>query len=505
MELELKHACLDAYETGGELTLTQEESAETIVPDYCPDMARIIASHGKTYIHSRDLQDGKARVAGTVRVTVLYVPEGENGIRALNFAMPFTVEHDGRTFTGCQMLTAEITADVLESRMLNPRKMFTHCTLAVRLTGYRHAPLCFCTDIEGEKRLETRREQQKAILLTGIFEKDFTFSEDLNLSPGRAGAAELLFFDVRNTVTEVKSVGNKLIFKGIFSVSVLYRSVEGRFCSTVGELPFSQIMEAEGGEGSIPTLQMQMTGAELQISGDDPEGRQIGVTLYIHAVALLRQEQEVTLLSDLYSTSCEAAFEASPLTLTAFHDFKTRRQTVREVLEIGAAERVLSLSAECGRVSVSHEGMLRTSVTVRALCLDRDGNPLTAERTVDVACQTDLPEDCRICAVADCGEEVQGSLGDRGIEVRFPVDFRIELVGSVKRVCVTAAKLNEEKVEDAAERPSLVLRCLGSRESVWELAKQYRTTISAILSANQLESEAEIPRDRLLLIPRKRA
>ena len=47
MELELKKTCLDAYETGGELTLTQEETAETIVPDYCPDIARIIETDGQ--------------------------------------------------------------------------------------------------------------------------------------------------------------------------------------------------------------------------------------------------------------------------------------------------------------------------------------------------------------------------------------------------------------------------------------------------------------------------
>ena len=40
MELELKKAGFDTYEIGGELTLTQEETAETIVPDYCPDIAR---------------------------------------------------------------------------------------------------------------------------------------------------------------------------------------------------------------------------------------------------------------------------------------------------------------------------------------------------------------------------------------------------------------------------------------------------------------------------------
>ena len=54
MELDLKKVSLDAYDTGGELTLTQEETAETIVPDYCPDIARIIETDGKVYLHSRE-------------------------------------------------------------------------------------------------------------------------------------------------------------------------------------------------------------------------------------------------------------------------------------------------------------------------------------------------------------------------------------------------------------------------------------------------------------------
>ena len=64
MDLELKTASLDAYETGGDLALTQEETAETIVPDYCPDIARIIETEGKVFLHSRELRDGKAEISG---------------------------------------------------------------------------------------------------------------------------------------------------------------------------------------------------------------------------------------------------------------------------------------------------------------------------------------------------------------------------------------------------------------------------------------------------------
>jgi len=89
--------------------------------------------------------------------------------------------------------------------------------------------------------------------------------------------------------------------------------------------------------------------------------------------------------------------------------------------------------------------------------------------------------------------------------VRFPVDFRVEAVSKVKKVCISAAKLDAESAKDMTGVPSLVLRCLGRQENAWDLAKRYNTTIDTILAANQLESEGDIPRDKLLLIPRKRA
>ena len=69
----------------------KDETAETIVPDYCPDIARVIETDGRVFIHSREIKDGKAEVSGTVRVTVLYTPEREVGVRSLEFSLPFTV------------------------------------------------------------------------------------------------------------------------------------------------------------------------------------------------------------------------------------------------------------------------------------------------------------------------------------------------------------------------------------------------------------------------------
>mgnify|MGYP000022855988 CR=1 FL=1 len=411
----------------------------------------------------------------------------------------------------CVHVAAETEIELLESRMLNPRKIFTRCKLVTHLTGYRKVCLSLSSDVETlpEQRVEKRCCGQAAILLRQIAEKDLTFSETMSLSLGREGAAELLHCRTSGTVTETKVIGNKLIFKGVFLVSVLYRTTGGQLASASSELLFSQIMEIDSASESVQvSMHLQITGADIQIDGSDDEGRQLAVTIYYRAMALLRESREITLLTDLYSTAYETRYEPNQLDLCSLYESVTRRQTVREVLEIGvAAEAVLSLCADCGAVSVSREGeitQLRTAVTVRALYLDEGGVPLVAERSVEVSCQMELPETCRITARAACTEEVQGSLGDRGIEVRFPVDFRAEAAQRVKRVCVSAGKINTDAPKETTGAPSLVLRGLGKQETAWDLAKRYNTTIGVILAANQLETEGDISRDQLLLIPRKR-
>ena len=83
--------------------------------------------------------------------------------------------------------------------------------------------------------------------------------------------------------------------------------------------------------------------------------------------------------------------------------------------------------------------------------------------------------------------------------------FAFEAASRTKRVCISSARVDTDSPRDMTGKPSLVLRCLGKQESAWDLAKACNTTIRDLLAANQLESEEAIPREKLLLIPRKRA
>ena len=85
-----------------------------------------------------------------------------------------------------------------------------------------------------------------------------------------------------------------------------------------------------------------------------------------------------------------------------------------------------------------------------------------------------------------------------------PSGTGLELTVERSRRCtwdaITAAELTEP---EPGRRPSLVLCRPKKGESLWELAKRYRTDEQAICAANGLEQETPLP-SGLLLIPRVR-
>ena len=82
MELELKKEQFACYQALPQLSENREETTETIVPDYLPDIARIVDASGCLFLRSREIADGKAQVSGTVRMTLLYVAEDAQGMKS---------------------------------------------------------------------------------------------------------------------------------------------------------------------------------------------------------------------------------------------------------------------------------------------------------------------------------------------------------------------------------------------------------------------------------------
>lgn len=81
------------------------------------------------------------------------------------------------------------------------------------------------------------------------------------------------------------------------------------------------------------------------------------------------------------------------------------------------------------------------------------------------------------------------------MEKKYPVSQRCRWMKDLTRV------ICGKKDENI---PSLVLRAMKQGERLWDIAKLYRTTVEAILAANELKEESAAVIGKLLLIPRRR-
>jgi hypothetical protein len=85
------------------------------------------------------------------------------------------------------------------------------------------------------------------------------------------------------------------------------------------------------------------------------------------------------------------------------------------------------------------------------------------------------------------------------VRMSVPVIFTVGVSNEEELSVITAVTLTEE---ERGRTPSLILRRMASGETLWDIAKQYRTDEETIRSANHLEDGAAP--SGLLLIPKLR-
>ena len=507
MELELQKERFEGYRPGTPLTLTDEETAETIVPDYSPDIARIVDVSACMLLRARTIADGKLTASGSVKLTLLYMAEDTSGLRALEYSVPF--EQSANLPSGCENAAVEGRVCDVEARLLNPRKLFTRLTIEWKVTPYCHGALTTCGEIADREQyaIQTLCERHEVSLIRFVGDKDFVFAEELTLPGGRDAIGELLCPRVRLRVTEAKSLGSKIVLKGVACLSLLYATEEGKLCSYSEELPFSQILDGsseDGGDNSVSAV-LNLSGSEIHTDGENGDGRTVSVKLFLNAFVVLRGTETVCCITDLYSTSYDLDAQLETVELRQEPEIATVTQSVREQLDTGTEVKcVLSADVCFGSVGIRQNGSqasLRAAATVSVLYLDESDVPLSMERRVEVAAEAAIDGEAQVTVETVCAGDITANINANGVELRFPTEFTLVSIASVSCPCL--ASLSAE-VSEASETPSLVLRALEEGESLWDLAKQYRTTAEDILAANELTESAAIEAGRMLLIPRAR-
>lgn len=506
MELTLNNIAMEGYACLLDTTVFQEETQESIVPDACPDIGRVLCTEARACLRSKESVEGKVEGEGNIAVTVVYLPDGEEGPRKLCLTIPFRVSVAAAGVTpGCPVVVMpRVTA--AETRVLNPRKVLCRVELAVACQGWGSPEETLTAPWTGEEcALEQRTEMVEHYAAMSVTEKAFAFTDDVALTAGQNVIAELLGHRLDLRCDEAKVIGNKLIFKGEVTLQARYRTVENALAMGRWELPFSQIMDVGGiEEEGACVLDIVEQDSHVE-TVDDGEGRTLAVHLELLAQAVVRQTRTVEVFSDAYSVSQNVEVERREMTFAQLWEENAVNQIHRELFEVSSPVRsVEDCWVVLGQPTVErreNEGAAAVQGTVTILYLTEEGMLDALTRPIRITATLALPEkgDCRVrCAT---GGEAGAVATAGGIELRCPVRF--SYLTTVPRKCSAVTAIRVEERPEGEERPSVILRLAQPGESLWDIAKSYSTTTRDILAANELP-DPDHPEGTLLLIPRSR-
>lgn len=479
------------------------------LPDYCPDIQRILKCQVTPCISSHSLKNDRLETQGTVRIRVLYLDSREDTVRCCEtesaFSSAISLSEDVQT--GAARVSTRV--EYVNCRAASPRRLDIHGAFSVCALVLRPNVQQICTRAE-EPELEQRRETYPASALAGLGQQQFTITEMLEINTGKPPAESVLRSRGCCVLQDFRPVSGRLLAKGFIRVEVLYASAldDGALETMEFEIPFSQMVDCAGAEEDCRcSLRMEVTDLSLQIRSDaSGEPMRLEAEIRLSAFSCAYRDEEVTFITDAYSTRYETELDYEQVQVSSLDDLIQETLIQKTAVDAGQnLSKILDVWNEVAFVSGEiQEGQLRLSGKMN-LCLlaaDSQGVPFYLEKMADFTLNRAWSgqEDSRISCWVQVENISYRITGNSGVEIS--AEITVWGTASHTSVCRAVCGMHGDETRCKNDGQGTVsLYYASENESLWDIARSHGVSIHSLCEENGLtDSECTLSEGQMLLL-----
>lgn len=493
------------FEFSGEQSL----NADINLPDYCPEIQRILKCEVSAYVTNVQNSAGRVTADATANVKIIYAAEdGKTGCYEQSYPLQKVAE-SGR-LEGSSTVNVKVNTDYANCRAVSPRRVEVHAVLTFLIRAFatrEESVLCEACGCG----LQAQTRECETVSAIGSARRSLPMSEVIEVGDDKPAIFQIINVSTSAIPDEIKLINGKMLLKGTLNIKISYIGEGSESIESVEHsMPISQIIELDGlGEESIYSLELDASATQA-IPKVDSAGsvRLIDISVPLIATLTAWDKQNLELISDIYSTDYEMNSELRSVELKRFLDSSNAVFTNKAVVDCRGAAPGVVLSAWCSELKYSVSGKddalaINGTYTANVLYRDKEGQTNHAAKPVDfehtcrlkegaerISAQSDMQIVSCSCAVtADGNLEMQTELSLNACA--FGVDVE-RYIGSVS--------VNEDAPK-AHSDCALTVYYAGNGDMLWDIAKHYNTTVEAIRGENRFEGDALRSGD-VLLIPR---
>lgn len=500
--------------------ITIEE--DILVPDTKPDLREILLIDGRARLSSREIDrinktDDYIGLSGEVELQTLYMPENRQAagpVIAVQTRVPFKERWHTDIAPGATLIL-DCRTEKIEYMVINERKYRVKISLAIMARECVDRKVDIFEGINGEE-IQMLKERVE-ISSIALRKKDtLTISENLEIKED--GNFESILKQDINVVENYKQfTAEKVVINGFIFVNLLY--------TVTGENTLDCIRQAQERvefTQFIPVKQQGSGGGSLCFDGS---GLRVKLVQDEEAGEVFRLEGEIITYVELYAgTEREIIVDGYHREKDFICDFNEERSrtpvasaageaSVREIISPDAAygeiEKILYTTGEImdsesrgEQGKVITEGSLQAKMICMSLRDEEEPQLFSIRQEMPFRVVTAVSQmtgkeiiSTRIHVRDIWAEKING----KQLEFNASVMAGSEIMREVP-FKVLANPAFEESTAKETMAP-MVVYVAGKDDSLWSIAKRFKTSVESVAKLNQLE-EGQIAEGRKLLIIR---
>ena len=494
----------------------QEQPVELdyILPDYYPDIFRLVRCEVKPVITGWTVSGDKLSYELRCDISILYCGEGDSVLRSVTQTQSFqkTVELGSECASPEVRLTPK--TDHINFRAVNKRRLDLRGAVSVKASVTCQSQQEVISDVSG-MNMQLRRVPMRFAAKKLTADKQLRVSEETELSAAQPSVINIISSRCAVKDCEQKLSSGKLLAKGELKVDVLYsceKDGSGSVEPMSFTLPYSQIIDIDGiDESFVCRITPEIITCEVTAAaGKTGENRALRCEAELRLMCRAVKNTEVMIGTDAYSTVYPCSVE-----LTGIHAEQLPaeysegfRHTAKLAEGDSVPETIYSVwctpknintrTGDDGK-SVVISGMLTYSMTVRdsAGMISMPDKDEAFEETIDIG------DDISGASVSTeiSTKEVSYNISSEGVlTAKADISADISVSGSASLKAVTAVSVDDTTRKERDGDYAIKLYFGVPGEDVWDIAKRYSTSVSAIMEENELEGD-RLEDGGMLLIP----
>jgi hypothetical protein len=479
------------------------------MPDYCPDIMRILKCSVTNSITNSKISGDRATVDGNAKIRIIYTDE-KNGIYSYEQDYPFSKFAELTSSYEGAMLCAEAKTEYANCRAVGKKRIDIHGVISIRfrILGIKKESVIIGADGDGIqlKKFDVGTDSAAAVIL-----KKFQLSQTEETNNGDIG--KILFASASPVLSETKVIKGKILLKGEAVMRVVYcaEGSENKCVCVNYNLPFSEIAEAENVTEDCK-INVEFTVDQVQAepkTDNDGEYKYLNIGCDICALITAYKPETLSVITDAYSTEKEIDAKYKTTTFSQILQNINDSFVCRESIDLSSMEpqRIYTVMAENpdAKISFDNEKMtVKGSIPLKFILIDGSGAPVFCEREAEFeySRSVDSRSSSLHCNSQLCLTGYTCTLtGDGRAEFKAEVNISADVTESCE--CRTLISLKAVENSDLKKRHSSLVICFcDGGEKVWDIARKYNTTVEEIISENDLGSD-EISEKMMLVIPVK--